>query len=149
MFKGSGDASSDRIRYSRETSLGRPYGVKKLRKRTFLKEPVDVVGKLPPDVLVAVENSKRQSFVKDDTIPIGIKNFRELLLNVFREVVEYSKVITVGVDFTAGGERGDDGVIRPNNSPGAGRISRGLASKFPLRERCKKVRHIIRASAVE
>ena len=124
-------------------TAGRPLwaarmGLKKLRKRTFLEEPVDVVGKLPADGLVAVEDSKRQFFVKDDTIPIGIKNVRDLLLNVFREVFEYSKVITVGVDFTAGGERGDDGVIRPNNSPGAGRVSRGLASKFPLRERCEE-----------
>ena len=135
QFKGSGNASGDRVRYSRETSLSSPYGLKKLRERTLLKKPIDVIGKLPTDGLVAMKDSKRKSFVKDDEIPIRVKDFRELFLNMFREIFKYCKVIAVVVDFTAGGERGDDGVVRPNDSPGASRVSLSLASEFPLRER--------------
>ena len=148
-FKGGGNALSDSVRYSRETPLGSPYGLKKLRERTFLKKPIDVIGELPTDGLVAVKDGKRQSFVKDDEIPIGVKDFRELLLNVFREVLQYCKVITVGVALTTGGERRDDGVVRPNGPPGAGRVSPSLASEFPLRERCEEVGNIGRVSVVE
>ena len=148
-FKGSGNASGDSVRYSRETSLVVPYGLKKLRERTRLKEPIDMIGKLPTDGLVAMKDSKRESFVKDDEIPIGVKDFRELLLNMFREIFKYCKVIAVVVNLTAGGKRGDDGVVRPNDSPGAGRISLSLAREFPLRERCEEVRNIGRVSVVE
>ena len=47
------------------------------------------------------------------------------------------------------GECGDDGVVRPNDPPGAGRVRPILASKFPLRERCKEVGNIGRVSVVK
>ena len=134
-FKGGGNALSDRFRYSRETPLGSPYGLKKLRKRTFLEKPIDVIGELPTDGLVAMIDCKRQSFVKDDEISIFVKDFREFILNVLREVFQDCKVIAVVVALTAGGECGDDGVVRPNDPPGAGkrnspqRISVGRASR--------------------
>ena len=87
--------------------------------------------------------------MKDDEIPIGVKDFRELILNVFREVFQDCKVITVGVALTNGRECGDDGVIRPNDPPGAGRVSPSLASEFPLRERCEEVGNIGRVSVIE
>ena len=148
-FKGSSNASGDSVRYRRETSLIVTDGLKKLRERTFLKETIDMIGKLPTDCLIAMKDSKRESFVKDDEIPIGVKDFRELLLNMFREIFKYCKVIAVVVNLTAGGKRGDDGVVRPNDSPGAGRISLSLAREFPLRERCEEVRNIGRVSIVE
>ena len=40
-------------------------------------------------------------------------------------------------------------MIRPNDSPSAGRINLSLASEFPLRERCEKVGNIGRVSIVE
>ena len=120
-----------------------------LRKRTFLEKPIDVIGELPTDGLVAMIDCKRQSFVKDDEISIFVKDFRELILNVLREVFQDCKVIAVVVALTAGGECGDDGVVRPNDPPGAGRVRPGLASVFPLRERCEKVGNICRVSVVE
>ena len=129
--------------------MGSPYGLKKLRERTFLEKPIDVIGELPTDGLVTMIDCKRQSFVKDDEIPIGVKDFRELLLNVFREVFQGRKVIAVGVALTTGGKCGNDGVIRPNDPPGAGRIRSILGSEFPLRERCEEVGNIGRVSVVE
>ena len=90
------NALSDSGRYSRETTLGSPYGLKKLRERTFLEKPIDVIGEFPTDCLGAMIDCQRQSFVKDDEIPIGVKDFRELILNVFGEVFEDCKVIAVG-----------------------------------------------------
>ena len=148
-FKGGGNTLSDRFRYSRETPLGSPYGLKKLRKRTFLEKSIDVIGELPTDCLVAMIDCKRQSFVKDDEISIVVKDFRELILNMLREVFQDCKVIAVVVALTAGGECGNDGVVRPNDPPGAGRVRTGLASEFPLRERCEKVGNICRVSVVE
>ena len=148
-FQGSGNPSSDGVRYCRETSLVAPYGLKKLRKRTLLKESIDMIGKLPTDCLVAMKDSKRESFVEDNEVPIGVKNFGELFLNMFRELFTDCKVIAGCFYLTASGERRDDGVVRPNDSPSAGRISLSFASEFPLRERCKKVRNIGRVSVVE
>ena len=148
-FQGSGNTSGNGFRYRRKTCLVVPDGLKKRRKRTLLKEPINMIGKFPTDGLVAMKNSKRESFVKDDKIPISVKFFRDLLLNVFREIFKHCKVITVVVNFTAGGESGDDGMVRPNDSPGAGRISLSFAREFPLRERCEEVRNIGRVSIVE
>ena len=148
-FQGSGNPSGDSVRYRRETSLVVPYGLKKLRKRTLLKEPIDMIGKLPTDCLVAMKDSKRESFVKDHEIPIGVKNFRELFLNMFREIFKDCKVIAVVVNLTASGERRDNGVVRPNDSPSAGRINLSLASEFPLRESCEEIGDIGRVSVVE
>ena len=39
-FQGSGNPLGDSVRYRRETSLVVPYGLKKLRRRTLLKEPI-------------------------------------------------------------------------------------------------------------
>ena len=148
-FQGSGNTSGDRVGYRRKTSLVVPYGLKKLRKRTLLKEPIDMIGKLPTDCLVAMKDGKREGFVKDNEIPIGVKNFRELFLNMFREIFKYCKVVAMVVDPTSSGECRDNWVIRPNDSPSAGRISLSLASEFPLRERCEKVGNIGRVSIVE
>ena len=137
-FQGSGNTSGDRVGYRRKTSLVVPYGLKKLRKRTLLKEPIDMIGKLPTDCLVAMKE-----------IPIGVKNFKELFLNMFREIFKYCKVVAMVVDLTSSGECRDNWVIRPNDSPSAGRISLSLASEFPLRERCEKVGDIGRVSIVE
>ena len=103
----------------------------------------------PTDGLVAMKDSKRESFVKDDKISICVKFVRDLLLNVFREIFKHCKVIAVVVNPTASGEGRDNWVIRPNESPSAGRISLSLAGEFPLRERCEKVGDIGRVSIVE
>ena len=138
-FQGSGNPSSNVVRCSRKTSLVVPYGLKKWSKRALLKEPIEMVGKLPPDCLVAVKDSKREGLVEDDEVPISVKLFRDLLLNMFREIFEDCKVVTMIVDFTSRGEGGNNWVIRPDDSPSAGRIIPSFASEFPLRERCKKV----------
>ena len=96
-----------------------------------------------------MKDSKRESFVEDNEVPIGVKNFGELFLNMFREIFKDCKVIAVVVNLTASGERSDNGVVRPNDSPSAGRISLSLASEFPLRERCEEVGDIGRVSVVE
>jgi len=116
---------------------------------TFLEKSIDVIGELPTHSLVAMIDCKRQSFVKDDEISIVVKDFRELILNVLREVFNDCKVITVVVALTDGGECSDDGVVRPNDPPGAARVRPVLVSEFPLREGCEKVRNICRVSVVE
>ena len=102
-FQGSGNTSGNSFRYCRKTSLVVPYGLKKWRKRTLLlKEPIEMIGKLPTDCLVAMKDGKREGFVKDNEIPIGVKNFRELFLDMFREIFKYCKVVAVIVDPTLG-----------------------------------------------
>ena len=85
-----------------------------------------------------MKDGKREGFVKDNEVPISVKLFRDLLLNMFREIFKDCKVVTV-IDPTSSGEGRDNWVIRPNDSPSAGRIIPSLASEFPLRERCEKV----------
>ena len=148
-FQGSGNSSGNGFRHRRKTCLVVPDGLKKKRKRTLLKEPINMIGKFPTDGLVSMKDSKRESFVKDDKIPISVKFFRDLLLNVFREILKHCKVIAVVVNPTASGEGRDNWVIRPKDSPRAGRISLSLAREFPLRERCEKVGNIGRVSIVE
>ena len=95
-----------------------------------------MVGKLPPDCLVAMKDSKREGLVKDNEVPISVKRFRDLLLNMFREIFKDCEVVTMIVDLASSGEGRDNWVIRPNDSPSAGRIIPSFASEFPLRERC-------------
>ena len=108
-----------------------------------------MIGKLPPDGLVAMKDSKREGFVKDNEVPISIKLFRGLLLNMLREILKDCEVITMVVDLAAGGEGRDNWVIRPNNSPSAGGIIPSFASEFPLRERCEKVGDIGGGSIID
>ena len=107
-----------------------------------------MIGKLPAYCLVAVEDSKREDFMKDNAVPIAVKYFRDLLLNVFRQFLDNSKVGTMGVDLTSRGKGRDNWMIRPNDSPSA-RVIPGLASEFPLGEGCKKVRDMLCISSVE
>ena len=108
-----------------------------------------MVGKLPPDGLVAMEDSKREGFMKDNEVPISVKLFRDLLFNMFREIFKDCKVITVSVDLTPSGEGRDNWVIRPNDSPSAGRIILSLSGEFPLRERGEQVGDIGGSSIIE
>ena len=149
QFQGSGNSSSNVIRRCRKTGLVVLYGQKKGSKWTLLKEPIEVVGKLPPDGLVAMENSKREGFMKDNEVPISVKLFRDLLFNMFRKIFKGCKVVTVSVDLTSSGEGRDDWVIRPDDSPSAGRIIVSLSGEFPLREGGEQVRDIRGSSIVE
>ena len=71
-----------------------------------------MIGKLAPNGLVAMKDSKREGFVKDNEVPISIKLFRGLLLNILREIFKDCEVITMIVYLTAGGESRDNWVIR-------------------------------------
>ena len=126
-----------------------PYGLEEWSKRALLKKPIEVIGKLPPDGLVAVKDGKREGFMKDNEVPISVKFFRDLLLNMFRKIFKDCKVITVSVDLTSSGEGRDNWVIRPNDSPSAGRIILSLSSEFPLRERGEQVGDIGGCSIIE
>ena len=60
-----------------------------------------MVGKLPPDCLVAMKDSKREGLVKDDEVPISVKRLRDLVLNMFREIFKDCEVVTMIVDLTS------------------------------------------------
>ena len=147
-FKGCGNTTSNVVRYRRNSCLVVADGREKGCKRTLLKKSIKVIGKLPAYCLVAVEDSKREGFMKDNAVPIAVKYFRDLLLNVFRQFLDNSKVGTMGVDLTSRGKGRDNWMIRPNDSPSA-RVIPGLASEFPLGEGCKKVRDMLCISSVE
>ena len=57
-----------------------------------------MIGKLPTDGLVAMKDGKGEGFVKDNEVPISVKFFRDLLLNMFRELLKDCKVVAVIVD---------------------------------------------------
>lgn len=112
-----------------------------------MKKPIDMIGELPTDSLGAMIDGKRESFVEDNEIPVSVQDFRELFLNMFREIFQAREIIAVVVNLTAGGECSDDGVIRPNDPPNASGGS--LPREFPLREGCEEVRNIGQVSVVK
>ena len=76
--------------------------------------------------------------MKDEKVPLGVKDVWNLILHMLGQGFDGSKVVTVGIELALRGEGGNDRMIWPKDTPGAG-IRDIWISKFPLWKGGKKV----------
>ena len=69
--------------------------------------------------------------MKDEDVPVGVKDVWKLILHMLGQGFDVSKVVTIGIELALRGEGSNDRMVWPKDSPCAG-IRDILIGEFPL-----------------